>query len=167
MKQVLLIRHAKSSWDDPHLEDKMRPLNPRGKRDAPYMAAYIKSLGYNISHIYSSPAKRAHRTAEHFALEHQNIDISIETDLYFGREEDWLFLINSLEESVSLPAYFSHNPTITYFSNQFSESLIDNVPTTGIVVLQSSAENWKDLHPDNTKVKNTYFPKLVRKDSSI
>ena len=67
MKTIFLIRHAKSSWDEPGLSDFERPLNERGRRDAPRMAEKLKGRGAVIEHILSSTARRAVRTAEAFA----------------------------------------------------------------------------------------------------
>jgi len=164
LKQLLLIRHAKSSWRDSSLEDIDRPLNKRGKRDAPYMAAYCRQQGLVVDAIFSSPANRAYTTARHFFDEFQseNKVFFKETDLYFTSEEDWLHMINECEEAYNFPAYFSHNPTITYFTNRFANTLFDNVPTCGVIHLISSVEKWKELDYSNTIVKASYFPKLVR-----
>jgi len=151
VKQLLLVRHAKSSWSNPNLEDIERPLNNRGKRDAPYMAAYCRSQNIVVDALVSSPATRAYTTASYFYNEfaNENQCFDKETELYFGEFQ--------------MPAFFSHNPTITYFTNLFSdEEHFDNVPTCGVIHLISNVENWKDLTYSNTKVKNFYFPKLVR-----
>lgn len=164
MKQLLFVRHAKSSWSNPNLEDIERPLNSRGKRDAPYMASYCRDMELIVDALISSPAVRAYTTASYFYNEfaNENRCFDKETDLYFGSESDWLYLINELSEEYALPAFFSHNPTITYFTNLFSDENFDNIPTCGVIYLVSSAEKWKDLTYSNTSVKNFYFPKLVR-----
>ena len=161
MKELLLIRHAKSSWTNPGLKDEERPLNKRGERDAPFMASFCKKLNINITHLYSSTAVRAYSTAEYFKKEFE-VGLEKETNLYFGDETDWMYLINNLEETVGLPAFFSHNPTITFFANSFEGNYIENVPTCGIVHLKSDAQKWLDVGVNNTRIKNTYFPKLVR-----
>jgi len=165
MKELLLVRHAKSSWKHSDLSDEERPLNPRGKRDAPFMAAYLRDEGMLPSHLISSPARRAADTAAFFAEEFEDRDIVSyrETDLYFGTESDWLQIINTLPEEVIFPAFFSHNPTITYFANRFTDDWIDNVPTCGIIHLVSGAESWSELYFDNTVIKGQYFPKEIRK----
>jgi len=161
---LLLVRHAKSSWNFPELDDIDRPLNERGKKDAPFMADLVKSKGLTLSHIISSPAKRAFKTAKQFykAYESEGATIEKDHDLYFGSESDWLHIINSLQEDVTLPAFFSHNPTITYFTNSFSDKLIENVPTCGVIHLRSEVDKWSALHYDNTKVIGLYFPKAIR-----
>lgn len=165
MKQLLLIRHAKSSWKDHSLKDIDRPLNSRGERDAPFMASYCRLLGLVPDAIISSPAKRAYMTASFFYNEfaNENKCYDKETELYFGSEEDWEHLINQCDEAYHLPAYFSHNPTITYFANTFTQNHFDNIPTCGIIHLTSTAQTWSALSSGNTSVKNFYFPKLIDK----
>ncbi len=162
MKKLLLVRHAKSSWKDPSLTDKERPLNNRGKRDAPFMANYVESQGITVTDIISSPAKRAYKTAVAFHEVFEGSTIQKESDLYFGSESDWMYIINQLDESISIPAFFSHNPTITYFANSFRNGNFDNVPTCGVISLESSSDKWKDLDYLNTRVVNAWFPKLVK-----
>ena len=164
MKQLLLVRHAKSSWSEIGLEDKMRPLNNRGLRDGPYMASHCKEQGFSISHLISSPAVRAFSTAMFFneAYKTDGVELSKESDLYFGSLEDWMHIINELDDkSCVFPAFFSHNPNITYFANSFVGSNIENVPTCGIIHLESSVDKWSALHYDNTHIKGVYFPKAL------
>ena len=71
MKTLLLIRHAKSSWDDPGLSDYERPLNDRGKKDAPMMAERLYERGIKIDAFISSPARRARKTAEQFVKQYK------------------------------------------------------------------------------------------------
>lgn len=160
-KSFVFIRHAKSSWAEPQLTDKERPLNKRGKRDGPFMASYCKMVGIHLDKLISSPAKRAFRTAKYFSKEF-NIEVVKESELYFGSESDWMYLINNLNESVKFPAFFSHNPTITYFSNKLGNTFLDNVPTCGVVQFVSEATTWSQVGENNTKMINYYFPKLVR-----
>lgn len=163
MKQLLLVRHAKSSWADPHLRDVERPLNKRGLRDAPRMAAHLKGLNIVPDVLITSPALRTRLTAGYFAeaFDIENDQVDIQQDLYFGSDSDWLHLINELDEKIYRPAFFSHNPTITYFANHFSRDYIENVPTCGVIYLQSEADYWSKVHYDNTIVLNCFFPKLI------
>jgi len=164
MKELLLVRHAKSSWSEVGLTDKDRPLNDRGNRDAPFMANYLIGKGLKPDILISSPAVRAYRTAKYFRKEMgiEKDKLIKESELYFGSETDWMHMINSLDEGISLPAFFSHNPTITYFSNSFINGAFENVPTCGIVYLRSSSESWESLDYGNTEVKAHFFPKEVR-----
>ena len=83
MKILLLVRHAKSSWDTPGINDFDRPLNERGKKDAPEMAKRIAEK-ITIDHFVSSPAKRARRTAKYFAeaFDQKKEDIKLVDELY-------------------------------------------------------------------------------------
>jgi len=163
-KNILLVRHAKSSWAYPELDDKERPLNKRGKNDGPFMANFCRELGLVPDRLLSSPAVRAYRTAQFFHSEFNEEVASLtkESDLYFGSESDWMYLMNELPEAVSFPAFFSHNPTITYFANMFADEILDNVPTCGVIHLKSTAELWSEVGYGNTRMENYYFPKLVR-----
>ena len=164
MKQVLLVRHAKSSWTDLSLDDIDRPLNPRGLRDAPFMASYCRSKKLIPELIATSPARRATATARFFQKEFESelTDFLTESDLYFGGERDWLHLIESLDDAINFAAFFSHNPTITHLTNTFTSDFLDNVPTCGVVHLVSNIESWSEFSTSNTVLKNYYFPKLVR-----
>jgi phosphohistidine phosphatase len=163
MKNLLLVRHAKSSWKEPHLEDHERPLNARGKRDGSFMPGYIRNRKLIPDFIMSSHAERAHRTAQYFADEFKDNIQAFEVcrDLYFGSLEDWMYEINSLGEHIKFPAFFSHNPNITYLTNNFTDEKIDNVPTCGVIHLISEADQWADLDFDNTNVAGLHFPKLL------
>jgi len=165
MKEFLLVRHAKSSWSDLGLEDKLRPLNPRGLKDAPYMAKHCQSMGLSLSHLISSPAVRAFSTAKFFQKIYgkKNISLEKETDLYFGSIEEWLYIINELDDkSCSFPAFFSHNPNITYMTNKFMGSHVENVPTCGVIYLKSESSTWTNVDYDNTRIHGVYFPKALR-----
>ena len=160
-KSFIFVRHAKSSWAEPELKDRDRPLNNRGKRDGPFMAKYCQMKELHLDKLISSPAKRAYHTSQYFSKEF-GLEVEKESDLYFGSESDWMYLINSLDESIKLPAFFSHNPTITYFSNKLGNASLDNVPTCGVVHFESKANKWSEVGEHNTKMVNFYFPKLVR-----
>lgn len=164
MKHVLLIRHAKSSWKDMSLDDIDRPLNKRGLRDAPFMAQYCRSQELIPTVIVTSPARRATATARFFQKEFETelTDFVTETDLYFGSQRDWIYLIENLNKDVDCAAFFSHNPTITSLANTYTTDYIDNVPTCGVIHLECDISDWSAISPSNTKIKNYYFPKLVR-----
>lgn len=146
--------------------DHERPLNKRGLRDAPLMAKLLHSRYPHIDMFYSSHAVRAFETAK-YMVDAYNLEpscIQIEQDLYHASDSDFYYLIQSQQNEVSHIALFSHNPGITYFINKFSDAYIDNVPTTGIVVLKSSADSWSELNTSNTKLVDFMYPK---KDLSI
>lgn len=157
MRTLLLVRHAKSSWDDPALSDKERPLNKRGKDDAPKMGKLLKKRDFQPDLIVSSPAKRAYSTAKRIAKELDYRKNNIETDeaLYMADTEDFISVIKNIDDNIYNLMLFSHNFGITYFANLISGSEIDNIPTCGLVRIDFEIESWKQITA--TKGKLIYF----------
>lgn len=162
MKNLILIRHAKSSWADWSLDDIDRPLNARGKRDAPVMAEFLTKQINSIDAIVSSPAKRARKTALHFAKAYglEKDDIQIVDGIYHASPNQILENIFSFQSDWSTVLLFGHNPGFTYFADEYADQSIDNVPTCGIVHIQTEIENWQDLDPTKARVANFYYPKM-------
>ena len=162
MKTFYLIRHAKSSWEDMSLSDFDRPLNGRGLRDAPMMAKMLADKGVKPDAIVSSPANRAFTTATYFgkAMGFKKKEIIQEKDIYEAYPSTVLEIINDLDDDYKTVLVFGHNPTFTSLANEFKEdSFIANLPTCGIVRIDSTAKNWEDVSPDNSEVKAIYYPK--------
>lgn len=147
MKQLLLIRHAKSSWGDPSLNDFDRPLNDRGKNDAPVMAQRLLEKKIKIDAFISSPAKRASRTAKIFAKEYEKKkeEIIYKTELYLASDNVFYEVINNTDDDFDRIAVFSHNPGITDFANDLTEIRVDNIPTCGIFAVKADAKRWTDF----------------------
>jgi phosphohistidine phosphatase len=134
MKTLLLVRHAKSSWDAPGLSDFDRTLNERGKKDAPEMAKRLKEKDISIDLFVSSPAKRARKTAKYFAEEFdvKKDDIQLVDDLYSATQSAFQKTVSELNDKNNAVAIFSHNPGITEFANSLSNVRIDDMPTCSI-----------------------------------
>jgi len=162
MLRLGLVRHAKSSWDYPDLNDHDRPLNKRGKRDAPIMAAKAKELFGIPDLLLSSTALRAYTTAKTFREEMSLNEGQLEknSDLYHASIEDIMNSISMIDEQVNFALIFGHNPTTTYFANSFGGEMIDNVPTCGLVMLESTANSWMEFEVKNTKRVAFIYPKL-------
>ena len=145
MKRLTLIRHAKSSWKDAYLLDIDRPLNKRGKRDAPMMGQRLAERGVSPELIVSSPATRAIVTAETIALEidYPLDDIVVNERIYGADVDDLLFVIRSLDETLEHVMCFGHNPGLTDLVNTLSPSqTINNVPTCGVIELVFETDTW-------------------------
>ena len=147
MKQLLLIRHAKSSWDDLSIADFDRPLNERGKADAPRMAKRLRNNEVKIDAFISSPAKRARKTAEYFAHEFKRDkeDILLKEELYLAGPAEFTRVICNADDKYECIAVFSHNEGITQFANSLTDAKTDNIPTAGIFAVKISAKHWKDF----------------------
>src|SRR5690348_3595826 len=147
-KLLLLIRHAKSSWDDIGQKDFDRPLNERGKNDAPAMAKKIrKEKDVELDAIVSSPAKRALETAKYFAKE---FDIKkkhiIEVPkLYEPTIDAFYDAVANIDDDYKAVALFSHNPGITAFANQLTNVHVDDMPTCAVFALRVLADEWKNF----------------------
>lgn len=146
MKTLLVVRHAKSE-QGLLLNDFDRPLNDRGKRDAPVMAKRIATHGANPELIVSSPAKRAKKTAEFFFKELKLPDSAfiLKSELYHAPPQVFFDVIGQLDDSFNDVALFSHNPGITYFVNLLTEMRLDNMPTCGIFAVKADIARWKDF----------------------
>ena len=157
MKTVLLIRHAKSSWDDFTIDDFDRPLNDRGKRDAPEMAKRLLKRKQEIDAFISSPAKRAKKTALLFAEEFKfdKDKVKFHDYLYHPSSENLLRAIESAPDKADNIAIFSHNPGITAFANELTDIRVDDMPTCAIFALSADIKHWKDFH--NAARKFLYF----------
>jgi len=161
MKNLILIRHAKSSWEAP-LKDIDRPLDQRGINDAHLVAANCINFIPSVYVMWSSSAKRASETSLIFA---QNILYPVESIVF--KDELYTFDENQLEkvikscsnifESIIL---FGHNGAITDFVNKFGDTFVDNVPTAGFVALQFETDSWEKINKGKTK--KTIFPKKLK-----
>jgi phosphohistidine phosphatase len=147
LKSLLLIRHAKSDWGDLTLKDFDRPLNDRGKRDAPVMAHRLLDKKIKIDAFISSPAKRARKTAELFASQYKQDkkDIIFFDKLYLADTEAFFDIISQTDDDYSSIAVFSHNEGITQFANQLSDVRVDDMPTCSIFAVKMELKKWKDF----------------------
>lgn len=163
MKKICFVRHAKSSWKDLSLSDADRPLNSRGKRDAPFMAAHAKSIGVMPDVLISSPAKRAYSTAKKFAkvLEISKSSIIKEPKIYEAFSMELLALIQSFDDKYNHVMLFGHNPGFTSIVNYLNAPLIENVPTCGLVSISSSTKYWKQLDQVNCQFNFFKYPKML------
>jgi phosphohistidine phosphatase len=147
LKTVILVRHAKSDWADTSLDDFDRPLNDRGKRDAPVMAHRLLDKKVKIDAFIASPAKRARKTASIFAEAYKKDkeDIIFRDELYGAGPAVFEDVIAKADKKFDTIAIFSHNPGITDFANQLTSTRIDNIPTCGFFAVKADCEKWKDF----------------------
>lgn len=163
MKTLYIIRHAKSSWDNPGQDDIDRPLNERGKKDAPRMGKRLKEREIYPQVILSSHAKRAMSTAKRIAkaIHHSKEDIVVDKHLYHASEDGLLKVLQGLKNEVSVVFLVGHNPGLTDFINSLrvDDDLLDNLPTCGIVGFKFSIDSWKELKWESGTVLFYDYPK--------
>lgn len=163
MKSLLVIRHAKSSWSTADLLDFDRPLNERGKRDAPAVAEALLNKNVKIDTFISSPAKRAKKTAQYFceAYSRDKDDIILKPELYHAAPDVFLDVIKHIGNKSNTVAIFSHNPGITDFVNTLTDTRIDDMPTCGVYAIQMQEDDWSKF--ENAEKTFWFFeaPKLL------
>ncbi len=161
MKTLTLVRHAKSSWSDAHLSDRKRPLNKRGKRDAPAMGKRIARHGIRPSLIISSPAKRAWSTAKLIAAEiaYPIEFLQREDSLYLASLDEILGVIVAQDNRFNNMMIVGHNPGMTDFANFLSPGLTNNLPTAGVVSVQIDQDDWNLYEQPTTELLVYDYPK--------
>lgn len=144
MRSVIIVRHAKSSWDDPAQPDFDRPLNERGKLDAPRMARRLLDKKIPIDAFISSPAKRAKKTATLFAAEYglEKDQLILVPELYHAGPAEFFQAIARAPASAHSIALFSHNPGITEFVNMLTNKRVDDMPTCAVFAVKAAITDW-------------------------
>jgi phosphohistidine phosphatase len=147
MKSVLIIRHAKSSWDNTEVSDFERPLNDRGKDDAPKMAKRLLERHVSIDAFISSSARRARKTAALFIKEFDGDKdhIILVPELYLAGPDAFYEAIANAPASAKTIAVFAHNPGITDFANELTDVRIDDMPTCAIFAVKADIKNWSEF----------------------
>jgi phosphohistidine phosphatase len=160
MKTIYLVRHAKSSWEDPKLADFKRPLNTRGKKDAPFMGVQLNNKQIEPDLILASPAKRAKKTALAIAekISYPNKNILFKDEFYEASEKTLLDIIKKIDERFDSVMVFAHNPGLTQLNNLISNNYIENIPTCGVVALECDKE-WSDVGKNSCKLLFFDYPK--------
>lgn len=161
MKTLYLVRHAKSSWDNPNLSDFERPLNRRGELDAPEMGKRLADRGIKPDLMITSPAVRAAMTCEAIAkaLLYPLDEIEREKAIYHAGEETILRVIHGVNEHIRHLMVFGHNPGITDFANALTNGSIENIPTCGVFACNFEVNHWSDANLGKAKFLFYDFPK--------
>lgn len=180
MKTMTLVRHAKSSWKEPMLQDMDRPLNKRGQANAVMMGERLRSNQYMPERIFSSPAVRAEETAHLFeeALQIRVLKtgmfkagvrgvVELVPALYTFNYEELLGWIRSLDQSVDNFFMICHNPAMTDLFNFLTLSHVEKIPTCGIAVLELNITSWTQLSAGMALVKFYDFPKSDKRPSPL
>ncbi len=165
MKQLTLIRHAKSSWTNTHsTRDIDRPLNHRGERDAPRMATHLRQQGFLPELILSSPATRAATTAEEIArgIGYDIDGILWKDQIYAAVVSELMELISGIDAELSHVALVGHNPSFTELANQLQTQLIDNIPTCGVVTIEFAVDSWTDVPGSRGDLLCFHTPKSLK-----
>jgi len=167
MKTVLLMRHAKSDWGEPGLEDFDRPLNGRGLEDAPRMGRALAKAGLVPDRIVASPARRAKQTAEIVAKSSgYHGEIAWEPALYGAPGTVWLETIRKLPEKATAVLFVAHSPGV----GEAAALLLGGrggrarlrFPTGAIACVESTADRWDDVGPGEGELRWLLIPRVVK-----
>lgn len=162
MKTLYLIRHAKSSWKDAAtLSDAQRPLNERGKRDAPFMGKVLHQKRFMPDLWLSSPAVRALKTARIIA-EQTGADkdrIVLRPEIYEASPYGILSIVQGLDDAAQSAVLFGHNPAFTEVVNWYADSPLLNLPTCGIAAIEFPIQHWNQATYDNGRLLWVDIPK--------
>lgn len=144
MKNLIIIRHAKSSWDDPGLADFDRPLNKRGKRDAPLMGGLLRDRELYPDRIVSSPASRASKTARLIAeaVGYDPGAIDFRDNLYLAGLPALVELVRGFDDTWGRVYLIGHNPELTELCNFLAGEDIANIPTAGVAAIEFAVDSW-------------------------
>lgn len=160
-KKLTLIRHAKSSWEF-NVSDEKRPLKNKGIIDAGKVASHLKEIIEKPDVVFSSPANRALSTCNIFlsSLGVNKDKLKIVNELYDFDGEKVMDFIKSLNNQYQNVMIFGHNHAFTSISNIFGDKIIDNLPTSGVVVINFDTNDWKKINKGQTKL--MVFPKQLK-----
>ena len=161
MKTLYIVRHAKSSWNHAHLGDHERPLNNRGKRDAPMMGKRLAKQPEQPDLIIASSAVRAQMTSKYIAIEIKYpIDRIVTEKRIYGAEADTILqIIQAIPAHIACAMLVGHNPTLTEFINRYTDKMIANAPTCSIAKIQSHNHDWTSFGPNSAHLVDFDYPK--------
>jgi phosphohistidine phosphatase len=145
MKTLLLLRHAKSSWKDPELDDHDRPLNKRGKADAPRMGQLLQEEGLVPDFILASSAKRCRKTAEHVIhASGYRGETRITGEIYEASAARLLELIAALEDDLERVLIIGHNPGLEELVERLTGAY-SPLTTAALAQLELPVDRWRDF----------------------
>jgi phosphohistidine phosphatase len=159
MKTLFLMRHAKSSWDNPELADFDRPLNQRGLKAAAFMGKLMKERGIEPDLILSSPARRAAHTAQIVKREGQFLaEISYDEKIYEASPLTLLYLLKRVDNAVNSLLLIGHNPGFESLLKLLT-SETRSMPTAALAKITMLIENWSDINEHCGKLEFLIKPK--------
>ena len=161
MKTLYLVRHAKSSWKYPNLDDFERPLNKRGRKNAPFMGSVLKKLKVAPDLVISSPANRAAMTARIIAaaISYPLENILYSETIYEFSENVLIHVVKQIDDAVNKAMVVGHNPAINGLANYIGDQPISNIPTCGVFCVELDISSWVKIAEHCGKLKFFEFPK--------
>lgn len=161
MKKLYIIRHAKSSWEFPELNDMVRPLNDRGKADVKKVGKYLLDNSIIPDYIITSPATRALHTAIEIAnaTKYDVEKIDIQQLVYFNNSSSIKSYIKKTNNKNNIVFLFGHEPILSSLIQLLSEVTIEKFPTGAVFGISFDVQNWKDIEKGEKTI--FIYPKML------
>ena len=166
-RRLVLVRHAKSAWDDPGLDDHDRPLNARGRRDAPMMAARLASRSWPVAAIVSSTALRARATAEALHQALPEALLVLDRGCYHAAPAALLRRVRAWATAWPAVALVGHNPGLSEFLDLLCGTTASDLPTAAVALLQLDCADWSALAPGQARLVGLDTPKAPLQEGPI
>ena len=163
MKRLILVRHAKSSWKNPGLKDFARPLNGRGKQNAPMMGKHLLRSGVLPQVVVSSPAKRAWSTARLIASEihFKEEKLIADPEVYEADVDTLMEIIGKFSGDWQDVMLVGHNPGLTELAEMLTDQTFGNLPTCAICCIEFAVEKWSEISHGSGRVYLYDYPKSI------
>ena len=164
MKELYVVRHAKSSWSNPQQTDFERPLNTRGKQDAMLMSEKLTEYHISPQMVLCSNAKRTRKTLQYLQKQMQlsENNIELKNELYAASKEQLVYEVSKIPDEIEKAMVVAHNPGVTNFTNYLLGSDRVNFPTLGIACLTLHMDSWKELSGGIATLQCFIYPKMFR-----
>lgn len=161
MKTLYVLRHAKSSWDHPHLSDFDRPLNGRGEKSAPAMGAFMRDKELVPEVIVASPAKRAKMTAQK-AAEAGSFDAEILFDerIYGAGANSLIYIISEIGDEFGSAMIVGHNPGFEMLVHSLTGEG-GRMPTAALAVIDLDVDSWGETERGSGRLRGLYLPREI------
>lgn len=164
MKTLTIVRHAKSSWENPTLSDHDRPLLPVGIKKTSRIVKFLQQRTIHVDLMISSSAARAFATAIMIAegIEYPADKILTEPKLYHAHADEIYDILFEISNEIDSVMIFGHNPTFTYFANYFVSPTIENLPTSGVVSVSFDCNEWEQITDSDFHINFVVFPRMLK-----
>ena len=168
MKRLAILRHAKSSWGDPGLDDFDRPLNARGIAAARAMGKALKRRGLHVDHVLASPAKRVRETLEQVAKCYGKLpETRFDETIYLASPATLFEFVRDLPEGSRAPLLVGHNPGLERLllkltrddAHGFHDRVAQGYPTGALAIVELPAPSWADIEPASGEIVDLILPR--------
>jgi len=166
MKKLYILRHAKSDWSDSSLDDFDRGLKKRGKNDIKLISLWIKKQHIKPDLIISSPAKRAKKTLEIFKniLDLKKDIIIFDPKVYEANITYLIKMLSKLDNSYKEVFLIGHNPSLNELVELFTDTIITNIPTSGVITIEFDINKWSEIKRKKGKILFFMYPKKIKEE---